>query len=126
MRMRTKQNEWKTFVIIGPKKRGDLGRAIIENRSLQKELRRMAKLGEPHEVKLKFKAPSAIAKVVADVYDGWIENRDDYVQDLAQYFGYSVSKLSMPRRTKRRMMTYVIVGDIGEKLRRPAARSRLD
>jgi hypothetical protein len=112
--MSAKQNRLKSFAVIGHKGES-LSTGVIETCKLQKELRRLKKIGQPHEVKLKFKAPnSRIAAVVADLNDGWIENIDDYIQDLADFYGYSVSKPRMPPQTKRRTTKYLVIGNKGE------------
>lgn len=54
-----------------------------------------------------------IAGTVRDVNDGWIENVDDFIQDLAQFYGYIVRKPGMPQGRKHKVRAYVILGPKG-------------
>ena len=48
----------------------------------------------PNEIKKEFQAPSwQVARIVYEVYNGWIEDADNFLKDLAKYYGYKLEKI---------------------------------
>jgi len=65
----------------------------------------------------KIRVPSGdVAKIIADVSDGWIDDIDDFIRDLTQFYGYDVvsKQGGKSRHRKRRATAYVLIGRKGE------------
>ena len=77
----------KTYILIG-----DIGEAhahCLAEKGSNKEL-----IPGVTEIKEEFEAPDwEIARVVYEVYNGYIVDVDRYIQGLVQYYGYKVEKI---------------------------------
>jgi hypothetical protein len=77
----------KAYILIG-----DIGAAYahcLTEKGSNKEL-----IPGVTEIKKEFDAPDwEIARVVYEVYNGYILDADQYIRGLAQYYGYTIEKI---------------------------------
>jgi hypothetical protein len=80
-----------TYVLIGPKNCINFSNCLTVKNSVEATLKLHEKLNEPSEVKYEFQAASfEVAKIVSDEKNGYIEDIDEFIRDLADHYGYKV------------------------------------
>jgi hypothetical protein len=86
-----------TYVLIGPK--GQRHADCLTNKGKSKS--RLLRV-ENDEIKKEFKAPSwEVASIVYEVYNGWIPDVDQFLQDITKYYGYKLEKINGPSKVAR-------------------------
>jgi hypothetical protein len=84
-----------TYVIIGPKNK-KYGDCLVGKRKYK------IHLNDNNEIKKEFKAPSwEVASIVYEVYNGWIPDVDQFLQDITKYYGYKLEKINGPSKVAR-------------------------
>ncbi len=95
-----------TYVLLGPKIEKTANCLTTKKQYKTHLVLNERAEGRKYEIKKEFKAPSwEVARIVYEVYNGWIEDVNTFLNDLTKFYGYKLEKSNVSievGRSKRR------------------------